>query len=304
MRPSATSSAMRAWTRIRPYATISVRRAKCRPGVYPPPMRVRVLAPGLAVAGVLAASGCGSDGTATVTVTTAARGTTAAASTTAAGVPTTRSTVTEPPPTTTGPPATTTATVVRTTTRTTRAAPRPVAATTTVATTAPTPAAADPDPVGGTVPSSGRVRGNGYSVQVPTGWNDASSRFEGDEDAVDLNLAKRPGSGPTSLIFTDSSRPDRTDGRTVRELADGLRQDILEQFPTAKIVRGRDLRVDREPAVSFRVQRTAGDSVFRQRQVLVLRRGVLVVVRLTSPGADFREDTLVFRRFLASWRWD
>lgn len=266
-------------------------------------MRVRVLAPGLAAAGLLAVSGCGSDGTATVTVTTGGRATVAADPATTSGRPASRSGGST---TTTTTPSTTT--VVRTTTRTTKtpALPteRPIAATTRrPAPTTPTPAT-DPDPLGGTVPSSGRIRGTGYSVTVPAGWNDGSRRFEGDENAFDINLAKRPGADLTSSIFTDHSRPTGIDGRPIGDLAAGLRQDIADRAPSARITRGPDLRVDDEDAVSFVVRRSIQGTVLRQRQVLMVRGPVLVVVRLTSPRADFADDSRVFARFLASWRWD
>jgi hypothetical protein len=267
-------------------------------------MRVRVLAPGLALAGAFLASGCGSDGTATVTVTTGSRGTVAADPTT----PGPRATTTTSP---TPGARTATTTVVRTTTRSTtatRTVERTVSAPATRSTpTTPAPVA-DPDPVGGTVPSSGRVRGRGYSVTVPPGWNDGRRRFEGDRDAFDLNLVKRPGADLTSSIFTDRSaapRPPGTPEPTIENLADDVRQDILDRAPTARVVRGPDLRVDGETAISFVVSRTLRGTIrLRQRQVAMLRGPALVIARLTSPIADVADDRRIFARFLASWRWD
>ncbi|CAB4923659.1 unannotated protein [freshwater metagenome] len=270
-------------------------------------MRVRAVAPGAATACAVALAGCGGtdDGTRTVTVTTA----------TAASAP-----LTAPDGAEARPVATTTTTTTTTRTRTaTRPSPpaRTVRVPTTVTTTAPPtterdrpsePAPREPgefedDPVGGTVVARGRVPGTGYSVRVPDGWNDGARRFEGSGVAFDLTYVKGRGSGVTSNILVVRA-PDRVaQGRDAVDLREALRRRAQAVTGGADVTTGPRVRIDGETAVSFEARRRVGPTTVVQRQVAVVRDGVVYTIGLNAVRETAAEDERTFAAFLRSWRW-
>jgi hypothetical protein len=268
-------------------------------------MRARAVAPGAATACAVALAGCGGtdDGTRTVTVTTA----------TPASVP-----LTSPDRAETRPVATTTTTATRTRTATRPSPPaRTVRVPTTVTTRAPAtterdrpsePAPREPgefedDPVGGTVIARGRVPGTGYSVRVPDGWNDGARRFEGSGVAFDLTYVKGRGSGVTSNILVVRA-PDRVaQGRDAVDLREALRRRAQAVTGGADVTAGPRVRIDGETAVTFDARRRVGPTTVVQRQVAVVRDGVVYTIGLNAVRETAAEDERTFAAFLRSWRW-
>lgn len=268
-----------------------------------------VLLPGVAAAGVLALPGCGGDDpvrTVTVTAPEAAAAPTTTARTTAT-VPATTTARSRPqtPTTTATEPVTTT--VVETTTTGEPSAPP---STTTGGapddargTAAPRPGTLDPDPVGGTTAASGRAAGTGYSVQVPTGWNDGAKRFEGSSLDVDRTYVKGRGSDVTTSILVVRSTPSGARSRGIDGLATTVRRQLQSGAGGADVAQSASRRVDGEPAIAFVVRRSLGDTAIVQRQVAVLRGSALYIVGLTAARRTYDDDERTFARFLASWRW-
>lgn len=272
-------------------------------------MRVGALLPGVAVAGVLVLQGCGGDDPVrTVTVTAPGAATTPATGTrTTASVPTT--TERSRPRT----PRTTTTTAPR---------PRTVAENTTVERPSPPPpppsttdrepasgadGTAEPetgtfDPVGGTTAARGRADGTGYSVRVPSGWNDGAKRFEGSSVAFDRTYVKGRGSDVTSSILVVRSTPSGA-RRGIAGLEGSVRRQIAAGAGGADVQESSAPRIDGEAALAFVVRRSLGDTAIVQRQIAVVRDGALFIVGLTAARRTYEADARTFARFLASWRW-
>ncbi|MDO9409786.1 hypothetical protein [Patulibacter sp.] len=263
-------------------------------------MRVPAVVPGAAAACAVALAGCGADeDVRTVTVTAP----------NAASRP---SSVPEPPTSTAASRPTATTTRTRSTVATTTAPPtRTVSVPTTVTTSAPRPtprrptppAEEDADLVGGTMVASGRMTGTGYTVRVPTGWNDGARRYEGSGVAFDLTYVKGRGSGVASNILIVRT-PDRlARRRDAVQLRDVLRRRLEAEAGGAEVDVGPRLTVDGEAAVSFAALRRIGPTTVLQRRVAVVRDGAVFTIALNAKRATADEDVRVFAAFLRSWRW-
>jgi hypothetical protein len=258
-------------------------------------MRVSACLPGVVVLGAVALAGCGSDEQVrTVTVTTQAVSGGGTPTAPAPPAVTTTETVTRPPRSTTRRAPTTTASSPRTTT-VTRTVP-PATKTTTVA-------EGSPDPVGGTVLVTGRESGTGYSVRVPTGWNDGAKRFEGSGVDFDRTYVKGRGGQVTSSILIVRTAGAEVRGRSIAALRKGVERRIEDAAGGVDAVAGPELLVDGENAISFLLRRRIGDTAVVQRQIAVVRDGALFVVGLSTVRRSFAGDDRVFSAFLRSWRW-
>jgi hypothetical protein len=157
--------------------------------------------------------------------------------------------------------------------------------------------------VGGTTVVVGRAAGTGYSVRVPTGWNDGARRLSGSGIDVDRTYVKGRGDRVTSNILIVRVVDRRFRGRSIEAVRAAVRQRVRDAAGGADVVAGPSRSVDGEPAQTFLVRRRIGDVDVVQQQVAVVRDGVLYVIGLNAARTTYRDDARVFGAFLRSWRW-
>jgi hypothetical protein len=160
----------------------------------------------------------------------------------------------------------------------------------------------------------GEVEGTGYTLDVPAGWEDATSRaselgFAGFQPDVVLVGKQVEGFRPSVNVVLESSlSPDVELGDYVEAGRQVLRRGRLggQRIPGEDVELGevRDAGVDGERAASFEHERSIEGRRLRARQIVVLRESSAYTITYTALADRFDAGLRELDRVVASWRWE
>jgi hypothetical protein len=172
---------------------------------------------------------------------------------------------------------------------------------------------------------AGPVEGDGYSYELPDGWQDQSGLGDEASEAVDESLPTPIGANVDSfsadetedgfatnvnVIRTGSIAPRVTAARIARENArilgapDAAAQVLPEGSEILSDVDIANLDLDGEPAASIEYSAAFEDRTNRFRQLFVVRDGTAYTITFTALEDRFEEELPEFDQVLQSWRWD
>jgi hypothetical protein len=146
------------------------------------------------------------------------------------------------------------------------------------------------------------AEGTGYTVELPEGFRDVTSRFDGSAIRVDLAYVKKVDSGfATNFVV-------------IREQPSGEFQldDVMETFikqaevqaTDAGISEVEDRELDRVPAKTYSfLSRNEENGPVRQRQVIAVKGDAIYTITWSVSADEFEAQEATLKRTLASWRW-
>ena len=158
------------------------------------------------------------------------------------------------------------------------------------------------------------VKGDGYEVTVPEGWDDQSSKREQLEVGgftPDLVLTGEREDGFTTnvnVVLTEGvERSLDAQTRAERELLErgGPVGDDVELQPAENLTETEDITLGDRPAraYEFELDLPQGDRSAQLRQLIAIHEGTGYAITLTANPDRFDEDRDDFEAILESWRW-
>jgi hypothetical protein len=173
--------------------------------------------------------------------------------------------------------------------------------------------------------AAGPVEGDGYTYELPDGWEDQSELGDEASAQVDESLPAPVGADVDSfavdetedgfatnvnVIRTGSIAPGVTAARIARENArvlgapEGAAQVLPEGSEILSDVDVSELDLDGAPAASIEYSAAFEDRTNRLRQIFAVRDGTAYTTTFTALEDQFADELPEFEQVLQSWRWD
>lgn len=150
-----------------------------------------------------------------------------------------------------------------------------------------------------------RLKGRGYVVQLPEGWNDATASFKRENPSY-VSIDRVGAWGATAADARASVLVETQSAQGVTDLdvlADRWRSVLLGGDRSARITGEPTADIDGQPALSVRVTRTvAGGVRLVQQSHLVVADDVAYSITATVQEGD-ADALTAFGRILTTWRW-
>jgi hypothetical protein len=144
------------------------------------------------------------------------------------------------------------------------------------------------------------LRGTGYSVSLPAGWRDTTTKQKALGAQVDLAAAGTSTEGAvTNLWVAVESSP----GGSLADLVAAVGKGLKQGFGARLLGQPERLSLAGTPAMALEFTHSMKAGSIQGRQVVCLRDDRVYVVALVARAQAFTTDRAALDQILASWSW-